>query len=274
MFEDIIKSIRAHLYERTTSPLLGTFIISWLAWNYRFVFVLFSELEVDFKFDYISAFIFYNSWACFSYGFLYPLLTTGFFIFVFPFPSKWVFIFWRNRQVELKKKRQQIDGEELLSKKESILIKKKLINLEREHAKEIDDRDREIAGLKEIIQTENKYEDNAKNIELDFPVSITASGPEEVHPEELSKETLAVFGMITVSDNHRVDEYALIERLMAVGHDQISARYQLDQMVEANLLQKEPHKERTGTRNYYSITAFGRAAIMDHRRHEAKKEKK
>ena len=35
MLEEISKSIRADLYERASSPLLGAFLTSWLIWNWK-----------------------------------------------------------------------------------------------------------------------------------------------------------------------------------------------------------------------------------------------
>jgi hypothetical protein len=43
MFDDAIKSIRAELYERVASPLLGSFIVSWLIWNYRLILLIFFD---------------------------------------------------------------------------------------------------------------------------------------------------------------------------------------------------------------------------------------
>ncbi len=43
---DAVKEeIKSAVSSRFNSPLLGTFIVSWLAWNHRLIFVLFSSLE-------------------------------------------------------------------------------------------------------------------------------------------------------------------------------------------------------------------------------------
>jgi len=41
MLDDIKKSLNEIIYERTTSPLYGTLIISWLIWNWRIVYLTF-----------------------------------------------------------------------------------------------------------------------------------------------------------------------------------------------------------------------------------------
>ena len=52
MLDDLSKSIKASLYERATSPLFGAFVISWLAWNYRFVLTVISSMSAKEKFSY------------------------------------------------------------------------------------------------------------------------------------------------------------------------------------------------------------------------------
>lgn len=39
MFDELKKSISAILYERTTSPLFGSFILSWTVWNWKIFYI-------------------------------------------------------------------------------------------------------------------------------------------------------------------------------------------------------------------------------------------
>ena len=45
---DIIKSIKAYLYDRAASPLIGAYITAWSIWNYRVFIIIFTD-AVDFK---------------------------------------------------------------------------------------------------------------------------------------------------------------------------------------------------------------------------------
>lgn len=78
MFDDLSKSIKAQLYERVSSPLLGSFAISWVAWNYRFVLTLISSLPLNEKLAFIDTHIFPSYTQVLLQGGLYPLVTALF----------------------------------------------------------------------------------------------------------------------------------------------------------------------------------------------------
>ena len=133
--ENILQSIKAHLYDRTTSPLSGAFLISWGIWNYKFIVVLFSSLSVDEKFEYISS-VLYVTWLDYSLtGVVFPLITTVFLLFVYPYPSKLVYEFWRNRQKELKEIKQKIEDETPLTIEETREVRRLSLQLEIEYEK-------------------------------------------------------------------------------------------------------------------------------------------
>ena len=50
MFEDIYNAIKATLYERVSSPFISSFILSWCVFNYKILFILFSNMETRYKF--------------------------------------------------------------------------------------------------------------------------------------------------------------------------------------------------------------------------------
>lgn len=49
MFQALTTSMKATLYERTSSPIFSSFIISWLICNFRIVILFFSSLEPRYK---------------------------------------------------------------------------------------------------------------------------------------------------------------------------------------------------------------------------------
>lgn len=90
--EDAIKSIKAHLYDRVASPLSGSLIISWVLWNYKFLFILFSSEHVSIRFALIKD-IYYQETAINLYSMQFHTLHWVKFGVVFPFVSALLYIF-------------------------------------------------------------------------------------------------------------------------------------------------------------------------------------
>lgn len=119
MLEGVGKSIGQFIDERLSSPLLGTFLISWAAWNYKFIVILLSSNSVLRTFELIETVAFPTGLDVALRGFAYPLLTTLLYIYVYPYPAKLVYSTWRRTQYDLTKIRQQYADETLLSIDES-----------------------------------------------------------------------------------------------------------------------------------------------------------
>ena len=67
--------------DSVSSPLLASFCLSWVAWNYRFIMVLVSSMPFTEKISYIDTHIFPTYQQVLLQGSLYPLLTALFLIF-------------------------------------------------------------------------------------------------------------------------------------------------------------------------------------------------
>lgn len=152
MLDDLAKTVKAQLYERVSSPLLGAFTISWIAWNYRFLLVLVSSMPIAEKFAYIDNNIFNSYQNIFLHGTLYPLITTLSLIFIYPFPAKFVYEYWRTRQRELKEVQQRIDDETPLTREEARELRHEAIKARIEFEQELGRRSDEVAKLKETIK--------------------------------------------------------------------------------------------------------------------------
>lgn len=151
MWEEIIKSVRASLYERTTSPLFGAYAVAWCIWNYKFLLAVFSELPIREKLDLLHA-AFFPSAESYAYVFGAPLLGALIFIFLYPYPARYVYEFWRKQQKLLKEVRQKIDDEMPLTKEEAKELRHSLQRLEDEYQREISNRNAEIQRLREELQ--------------------------------------------------------------------------------------------------------------------------
>lgn len=143
--QDFINSFKAHLYERTASPLLGSFVFYWIVCNYKLIVILLDgDMKVNEKFDLIKTIYPQNIWVpwegfeihystLLGNGFLLPLLISLLYILISPFPSKWIYQFWKNNQKELLEIKQKIDDETPLTKEQSQKIKEDYRNLEEKY---------------------------------------------------------------------------------------------------------------------------------------------
>ncbi|MFA7610468.1 MAG: hypothetical protein WCY51_03160, partial [Sulfurimonas sp.] len=111
--EEIIKSIKAFLYDRASSPLIGALIVSWSFWNYKMFFILFSDEKIENKFLLINTLFDKNnpieflglalpfSLSMLLDGAVYPILLTIFYIYVYPFLAKPVYKYNLQEQLKL-----------------------------------------------------------------------------------------------------------------------------------------------------------------------------
>jgi len=157
MFEDLVKSIKAQLYERVSSPLISTFVLSWSVWNYKLLCVILSKTPASEKIVLIDSLVEID-WY-FLKGIIAPIITTLMFIFIYPYPAKFVYEFSRKRQKELKEIKQKIEDETPLTKEESRAIKIDFYLLKKEYEKLMDEKESELKLLK------NNYEDQISTLQ-------------------------------------------------------------------------------------------------------------
>lgn len=225
MLDDLAKTVKAQLYERVSSPLLGAFAISWLAWNYRFMLVLVSSMPVAEKFAYIDSNIFNSYQNIFLHGTLYPLLTTLSLIFIYPFPAKFVYEYWRTRQRELKEIQQRIDDETPLTREEARELRHETLNARLEFEQELERKSAEITRLKETIKELGPRE----KADVDRPPKKQAKPAPLKTTEtnsELDEDQVQILRKIAES------EKGLPERrlISSSGNDKVLAEYNLGEL--------------------------------------------
>lgn len=249
MIEDTFKSIKSYLYDRNSSPLLGSFVMSWLIWNYKILFLLFSDLKYDQKIKGIE--IFYQAvdkkdflglipWEVSNYwsnGIVFPALTAAFYLFVFPWPSQWVYQFSLKRKHELTALRNKVENKQLLTVEDSQKIRLKLAeaerNLELKYSEDIDKKQREIDLLKaeissriEPVNTTDEVEGDLNSNGKQMNVQVIDTGkPLEIisQPEAYSAPYI-----------HREIEFVSVI---------IMTLYEMGQCTSEQLLNKFEHKE-------------------------------
>ncbi len=142
MFEDIRKSINSILYERITSPLFGTLIVSWSLWNWKIIYltVFVSEHKIKMsKLEYISTY-YADSW--FNYG--YPIISTIILITVIPIFSNgayWISISydkWRHN------KKNEVEMQQTITNEQQMEMLKQFTEQQERFQQIIEQKDTEI----------------------------------------------------------------------------------------------------------------------------------
>lgn len=164
MLEDATTSIKAYLYERAVSPLLGSLIVSWCFWNYRFFFLAVSDLKYAEKMAEIDKFyqledthnLFWlvewtvsNFWAL---GVVFPFITAMLYLFAFPYPAKWVYQFSLKRQEILASVKNDIEDKKRLSVEQSRAIRQQLTDFEKASDELVERKDRAIEARDRQIE--------------------------------------------------------------------------------------------------------------------------
>jgi len=140
--------------DRATSPLLGAFVLSWIAWNYKFILAILVYMPLEAKFQFIEQTLYPSIWVSLLRLFLGPLVTALAFLFIYPYPAAKVFEFWRTKQKELRDIRLRIEDEALLTLDESKRIRRQVVEIQSDYEKQIRNKENEIENLKQSLSDE------------------------------------------------------------------------------------------------------------------------
>lgn len=264
--DDIIKTFKAHLYDRVTSPLLSSFLISWALWNHRLLVVLISsDMKIKEKFAYVDNFLF-PTWHEVTFrGFLWPLLSTLFLIYVYPVPSRWVYSYVRKEQKRLKEIQQRIEDETPLTQEEARAMRVSLRDAARDFDKQMKERDAEIASLKEENATLNSEivaevpvneiqptETNESNEPTEPTAQQIAREPTDI---ELSEKQAAMLRYISDRDQTKEDW----ARSQFQGDENYGKfQFDIDVLLSAKLIQQTY----SAGERWFSSTQAGRAHLF------------
>lgn len=160
MITDLRTSINSILYQRVTSPLFGTFLISWLVWNWKIFYVTFivesDKLDQN-RIDYIV-----NNLDDSGNLIWYPIFSTIILITIIPFISNgayWISLKFEQWRIDNKHK---IERKKLLTLEQSIQLREQLLDYEKKFEKLLNEKDEEIKELKLLIEksSEEKTDKN------------------------------------------------------------------------------------------------------------------
>lgn len=253
MFDDVIKTIKAQLYDRVTSPLFGTFVMSWLGWNWRLpvLFLFDSSMHVTDKFAYISTNLYPAPSNYWFNGLLYPLVTTGFFIGVYPWLARPVYGYWRYQQKKQKELQQKIDDETTLTVEEARELRRDVLKTELKYQAESEQRESRIKELEGIIKSFQQEPIMLSSVAEKDELLRQASEEITTKTEEATKEMLAILQEMAVYTNG-------VDRSVFTGNLPTMERVKKDHYID--LLLAERFLDANIGQLY--MNAKGRAAIV------------
>jgi hypothetical protein len=156
MLTDILESAKQSLFERLSSPLLGAFFLSWCAWNWKFLVILLSDTSITTTFSLIESIAFPDYSTTIFRGLVFPLLSACAYVFIYPYPARFVYDFTLRRQREINQTKQRISDETPLTIEESRRIRSEYIEKERSHVALVQELSDEIARLNEALGARDK----------------------------------------------------------------------------------------------------------------------
>jgi hypothetical protein len=184
MMTELRKSINSILYQRVTSPLFGTFCVSWLVWNWKIVYTTFfiGEDKIDKnKIDYIV-----ENFSNTEILIWYPLLSTLLLLTLIPFISNgayWLSLKFEKWRVDSKN---EIEKKQLLTLEQSIQLREQIIDSERKFDSLLQNKNDEIKQLKLLV------EESKKNNEVPIPKDIEIGSKED----KTEREVIDIFNKI------------------------------------------------------------------------------
>lgn len=209
--EEIKKSISAILQERTTSPLFGTFIVSWLLWNWKIPYLSFFVSENKFKINKIEYIIAnYNDT---HYLITYPLISTLILLTIIPFLSNGAYWLSINFENWKSKHKNLIESKQLLTVEQSIELREQIFKQEERFSKLVQDKNSEIESLKKQIESDKTVE------KVDEKIDDSNSELEKLAERIMNNSyELEAFNTLTraIQNNYRIQNDATTTKLIAL----------------------------------------------------------
>lgn len=261
MIADTWTSIKAYLYDRNVSPLLGSIVVSWSIWNYKFYLLLVSSLTFPDKLRYLNI-LYSGYYECLFQGFIFPLLTAAFYIFAFPYPAELVYRFSLSKQKKLVTLKNEIEENTLLTIEQSRAIRHELFSSQEVFEEQLKRKDNAIeikdsliqdlekrnSDLEEQLQTIKEDREESKYREKAQQARKTSAQSERPTTEE---RIIQLIKLPKTSHATTEDEYMSyilkavyeaksmsVNRILQEFQDQVKAQYYIDELINLNFLEK------------------------------------
>lgn len=205
--------------------------------------ILFSENSVSDTLRLTEVHAFPDHWTVVLRGAVAPLMSSLFYIFLYPYPAKIVFGFTLRRQRETNALRQAIEDEMLLSQEESRAIFLQIAESASKHKEELD-----------RLNAENKR----LRAELDVAVkaNLGSKSPAALGSEKLSEDEMAT--MMLIYNNGGTISYGVI--LKKSQAERVATEFMLGELERKKLIHK--NFDQNDEDYVYTFTHKGRGVVV------------
>ncbi|AKX50235.1 hypothetical protein [Thiopseudomonas alkaliphila] len=249
MLKEISTSLKAQLYERVSSPVLGSILVFWLIFNWEAVlYFLLSGSAIEEKLVYIE-----SNFKNFDRNVFYPLLYSSLFCLLYPIVSYIPFYIWEWTSSHKLRSKSKLSLSEPLSIENSIAIRRELIEKEAKIRRIISENNIEKGELEKIIDKLSRDNERLYKVISRFE-SIRPA--EYVELSEDQERVLTYFS--NLKDNYQYTPSDII------GDNDVSLDFTvkaLNQLEKKGLLNKSG--DTFGYEEGYQITNAGRKYLAD-----------
>lgn len=271
--DDLIKSLKAHLYDRVSSPLFFSFSVSWLLWNYRLVLLFFAtDLKYQQKINVIDLDLYPTHEAMLFRGLALPLISALVYLFIYPYPAKFVFRHIQLQQKELKQIQQGIEDDTPITQEEARSLRKSLRDADRESDKVLAEREKTIQSLQSELDKGSQENDveitslKAEIAELEARLAIALTSSRDGDKTTSYANSVIPFDerevLEHIARNDSVAEKPIVDTFFRTKkYDAVRVKYLLDNLMEKKLIISSPPLDANGSR--YSATKDGRANLIN-----------
>lgn len=248
--EKLLNELKTNVHEKASSPLLASFALSWTLWNYRTLIVLLSSESTRNKFEYIDNQLYPDGLTIATRGLVLPLITTALYLFVYPYPARFVYEFWLERRKDLRILRQRVDDETPLTKEQSRAVRRDAREKVEEVQHELEQERNQSAALKErVVELEKALKDRV-------PVEVSAERSEPAKPAgDLSAGQLRILRVIA----DRSPDWVPLKLLL--GLPGISKKHVIYDLGELKI-KKMVQSYDSGGDHYYNSTHTGLEYVL------------
>ncbi|MGL1930608.1 MAG: hypothetical protein OCC45_02480 [Desulfotalea sp.] len=168
MLKETINSLKGVLYERISSPLWGTYIISFSIWNWSALLIIISDNKpMAEKVEFVKTTYVYTE-GVFNYSIVfYPLLISATLLMVIPALQTLHFIYTEYVKAQGKIQRDKFESSTRLSIEQSNDLRQRIFNVQTSSQEITSFQDRGINALKEnVLNLRTELDSSEQNDEL------------------------------------------------------------------------------------------------------------